>query len=128
MVRVAPTLELTVPAEPARVRPVRHAIADFARANGHANTSDLVLAVSEVVSNAVVHAYRDRDPGEIRISAGIEGHALVVVVADDGIGMLPRPDSPGFGVGLPLVAELAAGVQISAPPEGGSRVKLRFEA
>src|ERR1044071_7534557 len=63
---------------------------------------DVRLAVSEAATNAVLHAYRDRDPGQIRVDARVlDDGRLRIVVEDDGFGPLPRPDSPGLGLGLP---------------------------
>jgi anti-sigma regulatory factor (Ser/Thr protein kinase) len=57
------------------------------------------LAVSEAVNNAVVHACRYRDPtavpARIQVTAVVRGEELLVTVADEGIGMRPRLDSPG---------------------------------
>jgi serine/threonine-protein kinase RsbW/stage II sporulation protein AB (anti-sigma F factor) len=49
-----------------------------------------------------------------------------VVVRDHGRGMTPRPDSPGLGLGLPLMTRLADAVQISTHPEGGTEVRMTF--
>ena len=57
-------LELELPSEPTSVRVARHAVAAVARSSG-APEADVKLAVSEAVSNAVTHAFRDRDPGKI---------------------------------------------------------------
>jgi serine/threonine-protein kinase RsbW/stage II sporulation protein AB (anti-sigma F factor) len=40
--------------------------------------------------------------------------------------MTPRPDSPGLGLGLPLMTRLADAVQISTHPEGGTEVRMTF--
>ena len=47
-------------------------------------------------------------------------------VTDEGGGMLPRPDSPGLGLGLPLIVELATSVDIDSTG-GGTRVAMEFE-
>ena len=38
------------------------------------------LVVSEAVANAVVHAYPDRAPGQVRLEASLEDKLLTVVV------------------------------------------------
>ena len=54
------------------------------------------VVVSEAVTNAVLHAYRDRErPGQVHVSADLHEEGVEVAVADDGLGMRPRPDSPG---------------------------------
>ena len=85
----------------------------------------LTLAVSEVVSNALQHAYRGREPGDISAAAYVEGGALRVVIADTGVGMAPRSDSPGLGLGLPLVAQTAQEVDVVSDHRG-TEVHLTF--
>ena len=54
------------------------------------------VVVSEAVTNAVLHAYRDREqPGQVHVSASLDDDGVEVSVADDGLGMRPRADSPG---------------------------------
>lgn len=57
------------------------------------------LAVSEAVSNAVQHAYRDT-PGPIRVSASVISGVLRITIADDGCGHETPARQPGLGVGL----------------------------
>jgi anti-sigma regulatory factor (Ser/Thr protein kinase) len=84
------------------------------------------VVVSEAVANAVMHAYRDQpNPGRVRISAGVTGNELEIDVADDGLGMIPRLDSPGVGLGLPLISELADHVQVDG--RRGTRVHASFD-
>jgi anti-sigma regulatory factor (Ser/Thr protein kinase) len=88
---------------------------------------DVRLAVSEAATNAVIHAYRDRDPGEIRVDAHVrEDGTLTIVVEDDGFGPLPRPDSPGLGLGLPTIASVADAVELSAGTAAGARLSMHF--
>jgi serine/threonine-protein kinase RsbW len=88
--------------------------------------SDILLAVSEIVTNCVVHAYRDMTGGAVAVEAHRRGDTLLLSVADQGRGMAPRPDSPGLGLGLPLVGRIAERVDIVAPADGGTEVTMRF--
>lgn len=87
--------------------------------------SDVLLALSEVVTNAVVHGYREAT-GEVAIAADHRGDTLLLSVADEGTGMAPRHDSPGLGLGLPLVTRVAEQVEIEAPDGGGTHVTMSF--
>jgi anti-sigma regulatory factor (Ser/Thr protein kinase) len=89
--------------------------------------SDVLLAVSEVVTNCVVHAYRGQPGGEVAIEARRNGHTLMLSVADEGAGMAPRHDSPGLGLGLPLVGRVATTVDITARAGGGTLVSMSFD-
>ena len=84
------------------------------------------LAVSEAVSNVVVHSYRDTDDGDFTLRVEWDGGELKVIVRDEGCGMTPRTDSPGAGLGLPLIATLAESFSVTAPPGGGTEVCMTF--
>ena len=88
----------------------------------------IALAVSEAVTNAVVHAYADLpEPGDVEVTAELhDGNGLEIRVCDDGRGMTPRLDSPGLGVGLPIVAKIAERFKIEARPTGGTAVRMFF--
>ena len=85
------------------------------------------LAVSEAVSNVVVHSYREHERrGEFTVSIEWEADVLHVIVRDHGCGMQPRADSPGAGLGLPLIASLADSFSVVVPPDGGTEVSMTF--
>jgi anti-sigma regulatory factor (Ser/Thr protein kinase) len=109
---------------------IRAEVRDFALEHGAADPDAVALAVSEAVTNAVVHAYADApEPGEIEVVAQRTGDdRLEIFVCDDGRGMLPRPDSPGVGLGLPLVATLAESFEVQARTGGGTQVRMAFAA
>ena len=106
----------------------RHALKAFlhAHAADPRALADVLLAVSEVVTNCVVHAYRDQPTGRVAMEAERSGDELVLSVSDRGRGMAPRPDSPGLGLGLPLVGQIARRVDITAPAGGGTLVSMYF--
>ncbi len=90
---------------------------------------DVALAVSEAAANAVVHAFVGREPGTIRIVLRALAGAVAVNVIDDGIGMVPRTDSPGLGLGLPTIAQLTEHFDVSTGPGGrGTELTMRFAA
>lgn len=121
-----PELQLRLAAEPESVRVARQAASRFAERYG-IDADAVALAVSEAVTNAIVHAHRDSSPGEIELSAKLNGEGVIVVVADEGDGIKPNPDSPGLGFGLALVASLADEVAIGRSSAGGTAVKMRFQ-
>lgn len=88
------------------------------------------LAVNEALTNAVVHAYTDRDiPGEMSVAASGHAGSLDVLVSDDGVGMVPRLEaSPGMGLGVRLMTRVTERVNIASGPLGapGLRVRMRF--
>jgi anti-sigma regulatory factor (Ser/Thr protein kinase)/PAS domain-containing protein len=125
-----PAAEWELPAIDASVPELRGAVQGFAAGHGAANEvlSDVALAVSEAVTNAVMHAFIDRDRGNVRVAVQAGTDEIVVVVSDDGRGMQPRPDSPGLGMGLPLIGQLAASLDIRMPAGGGTELCMTFAA
>jgi serine/threonine-protein kinase RsbW len=120
-------LEIVLPAEARSVTQARQAICRHLDSLDVPDTAGIALAVSEVVGNAVLHAFRDRAPGTIELRASVlVPDTLVVSVADDGDGMSPRADSPGLGFGLPLVAELCDRFEVQRNEPHGTRVAMRF--
>jgi serine/threonine-protein kinase RsbW len=106
----------------------RAASAAAQRAGAETTVLDAVrLAVSEAVSNVVVHSYRHAERrGEFTVAVAWEDDLLHVIVRDHGCGMKPRADSPGAGLGLPLIASLADSVSVALPPDGGTEVSMTF--
>lgn len=88
---------------------------------GHQVAHTLVLLVSEVVSNAVVHS-TGPDDAPIGVSATVEEDVVRVTITDAGEGFVPTerdPERVDGGYGLYLVAKAASswGVE-SGPPTG----------
>ena len=126
---VADSLRRSLPAVPATVTALRGEVAAFVKAAGFGEPllSGVKLAVSEAVTNAVMHAYVDAtQPGEVRLLVDLDGDALQVTVSDDGCGMIPRLDSPGLGVGLPFIAHNADTLDIGHSAGGGTELRMSF--
>jgi anti-sigma regulatory factor (Ser/Thr protein kinase) len=122
-------IELRVAAVPASVGELRHALSERLQCLPVPGelVDDIGLAVSEAATNVVLHAYTgDSEPGPLLLSARLMDDRVHVVIRDHGRGMTPRPDSPGLGLGLPLMTRLADAVQISTHPEGGTEVRMTF--
>ena len=89
--------------------------------------SDIALAVTEATTNVVLHAYRDREePGTVVVEVERYDDHLCVYVRDHGTGLAPRVDSPGLGLGLGLIAQVADSADVRAPETGGTEVVMRF--
>lgn len=121
----------TFRSSPEDIAQVRDAAVSFAREHGVPGPAldDIRLSISEAVTNAVLHAFRDTEgAGSVTVSVVVTpGGDVEVVVSDDGSGMAPRDDSPGLGLGLALIQRLADHVEIRFPPGGrGTEVWMRF--
>jgi len=122
----APDLVLTLPARAENVAVVRHAFGGLGDALDIDDSilADVKLAVTEACTNVVVHAYPDGE-GPLEVAAVLGEGRLDVAVRDQGRGMLPRPDSPGLGLGLPLIATLAESLELGGH-ENGAEVRMTF--
>jgi serine/threonine-protein kinase RsbW len=121
--------ELELAAEADNVPLVRHALRGLLEASGisEERTADIALAVTEACANAVLHAYHE-GTGTFEVAAELAlGGRLVVIVCDHGSGMAPRVDSPGLGVGLPVMAAIAEALEIDTPDGSGTLVKMTFD-
>lgn len=99
--------EKTFPSEPASVPAVRRFVAANLQYLGEAVLDRVRLAVSELATNALLHARTD-----FVVCAEEEGGSVYVAVSDSGPGTpLPRDPAPDFtslnGRGLLIVEQLA---------------------
>jgi two-component system, sensor histidine kinase PdtaS len=90
----------------------------------------LVLVLTELVHNALAHAFEPGRAGEVVVSARRSSGVLHVVVADDGRGMPPGFDlEASSGLGLQIVrtllaSELEATLQVRGRVGGGTEAVL----
>lgn len=116
---------LELPPVEGSVAKARHAARRAAQTAGAAE-QDVALAVSEAVGNSVVHGFRFGREGSIVVTAETTRDALVVVVRDDGVGMLPDLDRPSLGLGTSLISRLSTEATFESS-ETGTTVTMRFE-
>lgn len=105
---------------------VRDQLAAIARAWGldPETVHGVRLAVSEAATNALVHGYRRR-PGPLAIRAECNGRGIVICIRDHGGGCRPRTDSPGLGLGLPVMASVTERLEVS-DEDPGTEVRMTF--
>lgn len=100
-----------------------------------AQLADLKTAVSEAVTNCIVHAYPDR-VGPIAMTLSVyPGRLVKIVVADQGIGIpdIPKAMEPLFttgdpgersGLGFAVMQSFMDRVRVCSAPGKGTRVTL----
>jgi len=123
-----PDLEITLPARAENVAVVRHAVGGLGEVLevDDQTLSDIKLAVTEACTNVVVHAYPEGE-GPMGLRASIDGRLLSLIVVDRGRGIVPRPDSPGLGLGLPLIATLAESLELGTGRSEETEVRMTFD-
>jgi serine/threonine-protein kinase RsbW len=124
-----PDLLLSLPARAENVAVVRHAFGGLGDVLNlpEQMLSDIKLAVTEACTNVVVHAYPNRDDGPLGVQATVNDRTLTIVVTDEGRGVLPRTDSPGLGLGLPLIATLAESLELGTGVNQETEVRMTFD-
>lgn len=127
MQSVVHNLDQSYEATPDSVARARSMLGEFAATAGATaeQVDGVRLAVSEAMTNCVLHAYRG-EPGEIHVNAAVVGDELWILVSDDGCGLEPRADRPGLGLGLGLMSQVSDDVAIVSRASGGTEVRIRF--
>lgn len=125
-------LSTRAPARPEEIGRLRRMVERAAQDAGADATvlEALRLASSEALTNVVMHAYVDGTDGEIIVElqrAGDGDRRLRLVIADEGVGLVPRLASPGLGLGIALMKEMAEEFTIRNRSDGpGAEVTLGF--
>ena len=119
---------LSLLADPEAPTAARDAVAQLAADAGAAvgMVDGIRTAVSEAVTNAVVHGYADRAPGRLYIDAYVLAGGLTVLVADDGRGPRRASPNPGLGLGWKLIAQLSDKYTVTRRSTGGTLIYMRF--
>jgi serine/threonine-protein kinase RsbW len=115
-----------IPGTPLGVRLLRGELARMAKDCGMdaEGIADVRLAVTEAATNAVIHAYAEAE-GELSVTAAMRDGELAIAIGDTGPGLIERRDSPGLGLGLPVIASVAKRLEIVSHP-GGTEIRMAF--
>ncbi|NLW17633.1 MAG: anti-sigma F factor [Firmicutes bacterium] len=116
----------------------RQAVAAFALQVGDwtlVELDEIMTAVSEAVTNAIIHAY-EHGVGEVRIRARIlEGNGLEIIVEDDGIGIedvaqamepmfTTKADQERTGMGFSFMESFMHELSVTSKPNQGTSVRM----
>ncbi|NLZ48451.1 MAG: anti-sigma F factor [Clostridiales bacterium] len=97
--------------------------------------TDIKTAVSEAVTNAIIHGYENKD-GTVVIEASIKGNEVTIVVSDEGKGienveqaMQPlytsRPDLERSGMGFTVMETFMDSLQVDSKLAKGTKVTMK---
>ena len=98
--------------------------------------SDIKTAVSEAVTNAIVHAYGDQGRGKVVLRAALESDRVMIEVEDYGCGidniaqaMKPfytsQPERERSGMGFSLMQSFMDGVEVQSVLGKGTKVLMK---
>lgn len=98
--------------------------------------TDIKTAVSEAVTNAIVHAYLGRQDGEILLTVTTDNHEVEVVIEDNGVGIpdIERAKQPFYttksgdersGMGFTVMESFMDSLVIENKSGGGVRVIMK---
>lgn len=97
--------------------------------------SDVKTAVSEAVTNAIVHGYPDT-VGEVGMAAEINDNEIHIVVSDKGVGIADleealkpfftsKPDEERSGMGFTIIRTFMDEVKVISEPNRGTIVDMK---
>jgi stage II sporulation protein AB (anti-sigma F factor) len=96
--------------------------------------TDIRTAVSEAVTNAIIHGYENRE-GIVRLDFKIKGNELTVIVSDDGVGIADveqartplytsKPEMERSGMGFTVLETFMDHVSVVSEPGKGTSVEM----
>ena len=116
---------------------VRVAVAAFATQLNPTleEVADLKTAVSEAVTNVVIHAYREKT-GKVRIECSVREKEMTVTVIDYGVGIeniekameplyTTRPELDRSGMGFAFMEAFMDELEVESEPGQGTTVRMK---
>ncbi|MFZ5597659.1 MAG: anti-sigma F factor [Bacillota bacterium] len=94
---------------------------------------EIKVAVSEAVTNAIVHGYESNPSGEVSMSAEINGETITITVEDCGKGIedIPTALQPAYstdpermGLGFAFMQSFSDKFEVDSEPGRGTRVTM----
>lgn len=97
--------------------------------------ADVKTAVSEAVTNAVIHGYEGKE-GKIQIHSRIEGNVIWIEVIDEGVGIpdvnkameplyTTKPEMERSGMGFAFMEAFMDELEVESAPGKGTKVCMR---
>jgi anti-sigma regulatory factor (Ser/Thr protein kinase) len=122
--------EHTLLADAAAVPTVRRGVTDALQRHGVDSDelrADVALALSETVTNAILHAYPDEDTVcTVAVTIEQTAETIIVSVKDTGVGVSEPSEAPGLGLGLRLIQQLTTAWSVASTPTAGTTITMRF--
>ncbi|WP_024615141.1 anti-sigma F factor [Clostridium sp. Ade.TY] len=98
--------------------------------------TDIKTAVSEGVTNSIIHGYENKKDGRVRIDASITGNCIEIIISDFGIGIenverakeplyTSRPDLERSGMGFTVMESFMDSLEVYSEKGKGTRVVMK---
>lgn len=98
--------------------------------------SDVKTAVSEAVTNAIIHGYGEKEDGIVAIEAELNKNEIKITVIDKGYGIddinkareplyTSRPDLERSGMGFTVMETFMDSVEIESEQNVGTRIQMK---
>ena len=98
--------------------------------------SDVKTAVSEAVTNSIIHGYENKEDGIVRIEAEINKNEVTIVIIDKGIGIddinqameplyTSRPDLERSGMGFTVMETFMDELRVESQKGTGTKVVIK---
>lgn len=98
--------------------------------------SDIKTAVSEAVTNSIIHGYENRKEGIIKIEASITKNEVTIIISDNGRGIkdidqareplyTSRPDLERSGMGFTVMETFMDSLEVSSKDKQGTRIVMK---
>ncbi|HZX21695.1 MAG TPA: anti-sigma F factor [Clostridia bacterium] len=96
--------------------------------------ADVKTAVSEAVTNAIIHGYED-SMGLVTVTCKINGNILEIIVEDSGQGIddierareplfTSKPELERSGMGFTVMETFMDGIEVYSEPKKGTTIKM----
>ena len=117
-----------IPPDPRHIGVIRREVATFASHVGMDSPAliDVQVAVSDAVTNAILHADAARGSGCVRVDAEDAGDELIVRVREAGSGSADSPRCPVLGPRLSMIAALAQAFGVRRCEGGATELRMHF--
>ncbi|MFW2491367.1 anti-sigma F factor [Clostridium chromiireducens] len=98
--------------------------------------NDVKTAVSEAVTNSIIHGYENKEDGIIRIEAEINEDEVKIIISDKGIGIddieqameplyTSRPDLERSGMGFTVMETFMDNLEVESEKGIGTKVVIK---
>lgn len=98
--------------------------------------TDIKTAVSEGVTNSIIHGYENKEDGKVRIDASISGTLVEITISDFGVGIenvekakeplyTSRPDLERSGMGFTVMESFMDSLEVYSEKGKGTRVVMK---